>query len=517
MKYKSFFDPATQTEKARPDQVLNNAGGYVFKLSPDEQLKRFLVLGSDQPTYYVNAKKLTIDNAACVAACLQLDARATVNTIISMRTRAPKVNSVLFAYAMACSPKYVSNLQDRAYALEQLKKICWTSTQLFEWVAYVKQFRGWGRALKRAVKLWYMERDERGLALQLTKYRQRDGWTHRDVLRLAHPKVIAERSPYLGWAVGKSTLINDPLIQAFNHVQTLDNPAKVAQAITDNDLSWEHIPTPMLKYPEVWEALLPNMGGTAMLRNLGRMTVNGLLTPLSDASKLVVTKLADTIGMRNIHPISVLLASKTYSAGHGQQGKLTWVPDQSICAALETAFQAAFAEIPVNNSRVMLALDISGSMYAPLQCAPNFSCAEATGVMSMVFAKRFPNHFIMGFSDKFIKLPINSSMSLDRVMEAIRSLNFGPTDCSLPALHATAHKMNVDCFIVMTDNETYYGKTHPYAALQKYRSTNLGKGKQIVMGMTSTGFTIADPLDAHSLDVVGFDSGVLPLTQDFIG
>ena len=44
----------------------------------------------------------------------------------------------------------------------------------------------------------------------------------------------------------------------------------------------------MKQHPEVWEALLPEMGLTAMLRNLGKMTEVGLLGAFSDAERLVV-------------------------------------------------------------------------------------------------------------------------------------------------------------------------------------------------------------------------------------
>jgi 60 kDa SS-A/Ro ribonucleoprotein len=38
------------------NQVENNAGGFVYKLSDVECLKRFLVLGSDTNTFYASAK-----------------------------------------------------------------------------------------------------------------------------------------------------------------------------------------------------------------------------------------------------------------------------------------------------------------------------------------------------------------------------------------------------------------------------------------------------------------------------
>jgi 60 kDa SS-A/Ro ribonucleoprotein len=74
----------------------------------------------------------------------------------------------------------------RRAALNALPEVCRIGTHLFHFAGYVEQFRGWGRALRRAVGEWY-ERRSTKLAYQAVKYRQRDGWTHRDLLRLAHP------------------------------------------------------------------------------------------------------------------------------------------------------------------------------------------------------------------------------------------------------------------------------------------------------------------------------------------
>jgi 60 kDa SS-A/Ro ribonucleoprotein len=48
--------------------------------------------------------------------------------------------------------------------------------------------RGWGRGLRNAVAVgtWNAKPDD--LAHQAVKYQQRDGWSHGDLLRLAHPK-----------------------------------------------------------------------------------------------------------------------------------------------------------------------------------------------------------------------------------------------------------------------------------------------------------------------------------------
>ena len=65
--------------------------------------------------------------------------------------------------------------------------MCRTGTHLFQFATFVEGFRGWGRSLRRAVGRWYAAQPVDALAYQAVKYRQRDGVTHRDLLRLAHP------------------------------------------------------------------------------------------------------------------------------------------------------------------------------------------------------------------------------------------------------------------------------------------------------------------------------------------
>ena len=48
---------------------------------------------------------------------------------------------------------------------------------------------GWGRAHKTAIQKWYaqFETNPDNLARLVTKFKNREGWTHKDVLRLSHP------------------------------------------------------------------------------------------------------------------------------------------------------------------------------------------------------------------------------------------------------------------------------------------------------------------------------------------
>jgi 60 kDa SS-A/Ro ribonucleoprotein len=80
---------------------------------------------------------------------------------------------------------------------------------------------------------------------------------------------------------------------------------------------------------------------------------------------------------------------------------------------------------------------------------------------------------------------------------------------------ARKNKIDVDTFVVYTDNETWAGDVHPVQALRDYRNARWIPAKLVVVGMTSKGFSIADPADAGMLDVVGFDTSTPAVIADF--
>jgi 60 kDa SS-A/Ro ribonucleoprotein len=92
------------------------------------------------------------------------------------------------------------------------------------------------------------------------------------------------------------------------------------------------VPTELLNYPEVWEALLIQMQMTAIIRNLATMTRVGLIKPLSTATRTIEKRITDknALTRARIHPITILSALKTYAQGQGERGKHQWQPIQSI-------------------------------------------------------------------------------------------------------------------------------------------------------------------------------------------
>jgi 60 kDa SS-A/Ro ribonucleoprotein len=272
---------------------------------------------------------------------------------------------------------------------------------------------------------------------------------------------------------------------------------------------------------DIWAALLENMPVTAMIRNLAKMTNVGLLAPLASATKHVVATLNDEARLKKarVHPIAILSALKVYEQGHGERGKLTWTPVRGIVDALDAAFYTAFKAIEPTGKTHLLALDVSGSMTCgAIAGVPGLSPRVASTAMALVTAKLEKEFSIIGFtggSDAVTQLSISPRQRLDDALKVVDGLPFGSTDCSLPMIWAQQRKLPIDTFVVYTDNETWAGNVHPFQALREYRQ-KMGIGaKLIVVGMTATGFTIADPTDAGMLDVVGFDSAAPNIMADF--
>lgn len=514
-----------QNEPADRGQVVNNAGGYVFEITPQARVRRFLTLGTEGGTYYVRAAALTADNAEFLVEYAAEHTAELVREVVEISTsgRAPRPNPALFALAAAAA---LGDVEGRRAALAALPLVARTGTHLFLFAGYAEQFRGWGRGLSRAVANWYLDKPVEDLAYQVVKYRQREGWTHRDLLRLAHPAATDDaRRRLFDWICGRTPDLDGlALVDGFQRAQTAP-VARVPELVREYRLSWEMLPDAALNTPEVWEALLDNgIPQTALLRQLPRLTRLGLLDPLGARTAAICAQLTDPARLRKarVHPVSVLIALRTYAAGRSARGDGTWTPSAPVVDALDAAFYAAFETVRPTGLRHLLALDVSGSMTSSIAGLP-LSAREASAALALVTARTEPRHEIVGFTSasgwrgehSLSPLAISPRQRLDDAVRAVSDLPFGGTDCSLPILHALDQGVEVDVFSVYTDNETWAGSVHPHQALARYRREVNPRAKLVVVGMTATRFSIADPADAGMLDVAGFDAAVPSLLADF--
>lgn len=535
-----------QTEPARPDQVPNSAGGYVFATSDDVALHRFLTLGTEGGTYYATEQKLTREVAGHVLDMARRDAAhvARAAAEVSQAGRAPRNNPALFALAAATALGDTPAARHAAYLL--LPDVARTATHLFTFLNYRRQFAGTSAGLRRAVGNWYLRRDPDQLAYQLVKYRQREGWTHRDLLRQAHPGAVdprrrkyparsrtsvpAEHRAVFDWACGRGVQadILPPVIAAFEQAQA-GSKADWLRLITDAPaFSWEFLPDAALTDAEVWAAMLRagRVPQTALIRQLPRLTRLGVFRDRELLGR-VAGQLVDLDRLRRarVHPIHVLIALRTYAAGRSERGSSTWAPEPRIIDALDEAFYVAYGAVIPSGRRHLLALDVSGSMGMHQASGLPFSCLEASAALAMVTMATEPDTHAVGFTNALhprhvegtglTPLGLSTRQRLDDAVRAVSSLPFGGTDCALPMLYAADQRLEIDTFVVYTDNETWAGKVHPHQALRAYRERSGIDARLVVVALTPTRLSIADPADPLQMDVAGMDKSLPGLLADF--
>lgn len=534
MQYSQHLTNPRQTPQSQPipgreaGMTPNRAGGHVFQSTDLQTLRRFLVLGTEGGTFYASEKELSKEAIKHIQSAVKTHGRAVVDMIVEISDggKAVKNDPAILALALCAS---ADDPVTRKSALEALNAVCRTGMHLFTFAEYVNTQRGWGRGLRQAVGGWYQHKGVNALPYQLIKYRQRGGWTHRDLLRLAHPNpgshgwLDVSMDNLFKWVVGKPweyELIPD-LIKGYALACTCESGAEMVAIINKFKLPWEAVPTQFLKSAQVWKALLPDLPLTALTRNLGRLTSLGVLKPFSEELAIVQAKLDDAnyITKSRLHPMSILIALKQYERGQGDKGSLVWGPISQVVEALDKAFYMAFGNVEPTGQNLMLAIDASNSMTSDVAGVNGLSCRQAAIAQALVTAVVEPSVYIIGFTEgqHVFALPISSRDSLTGAMSKLEMYTKGNgTDCALPALTAARLELNVDAIVMYSDQETWAGHTHPAQALDALRHKLNKPVKLANLAMAYNGYTLSDTSDPNSMDFVGFDTSTPQAVSSFL-
>jgi 60 kDa SS-A/Ro ribonucleoprotein len=518
----------------RSDQVPNRAGGWAFPVDDKVQATRFLILGSADGSYYASPRELTRENVACLdRLCEDGKGPWLVDQIvdISVSGRAPRQDPCIFALAFCLRQ---GDLDTRRKAAGVVPEVCRTGTHLASFAEALKAFpgpnngtTGWSPVVKRAIQSWFESKSDEALAYQLIKYRQRQGWSSRDFLRKARPKPTSAtvRESLLGWAAGhgENVLGSPDIITAFAllHAQPGVTSAEAVKLIRDHRLPWEAVPDRFARDLDVQEALFWNMPMTALVRQLGRLTSIGLLTPGDERAQRVVSRVTseEALSKARIHPLNLYVAAEIYNSGFGMRGKLKWTPIPSITEALGVGFFKAFGNVVPTNKKIVVGVDCSGSMTARVLNVP-MEAREAAFAMAAVTLRTEPNARGVAFSTYAQEFDLHGIESLQELALRTRQIGqqvHGGTDASQPILLAGKQQWEVDAFLTCTDNETWCGRIHPIEALWQYRQASERDTKLISAAFTATSYSVTpDHDDSGTMAMIGFDESLPQLVSDFV-
>nr|XP_015830054.2 60 kDa SS-A/Ro ribonucleoprotein [Nothobranchius furzeri]XP_015830055.2 60 kDa SS-A/Ro ribonucleoprotein [Nothobranchius furzeri]XP_015830056.2 60 kDa SS-A/Ro ribonucleoprotein [Nothobranchius furzeri]XP_054592823.1 60 kDa SS-A/Ro ribonucleoprotein [Nothobranchius furzeri] len=528
------------------NNTLSSAGGACpWEVSDRARLCRFLCYGSEGDMYTARGEgHVTMENAAALLSFLQEGRGAEVVEEVmkfAQEGRAVRLGPTFFALAL-CSQH--PELKTRQAAFKALKVVCQDPAQLFSFIQYKKELKEgmkcgiWGRALRKAVSDWYNEQDALSLAAAVTRCKQREGWTHQDLLRLAHTRpasdAVALISKYVtkGWKEVQAAYADkensDEVIKVLSYLEVVEkvkhsrDETEVCNLIEEHKLEREQLLTTHLKSKQVWRALLKEMPLHSVLKILGKMTSNKLLEPGSLETQTVCDRLQSESALEKakIHPFSILQASENYKRGQGCQGKTKWEADSNILKALDSAFYKSFVNVEPVGKRLLVAVDVSTSLSSIVP-GTAVSTAVAAAAITMIFAQTEADTDVLSFSDgRVVPCSLRPNMTLADVTAELVKFPNSTTDCTLPIAWATGNRKCVDIFIVLTNNPLWTFSASPVETLTKHRLASGANSKLVMCGLTSIGHTIADSEDCGLLNICGFDVGafsvIRSLAQDLI-
>lgn len=514
--------------------VLNNVSRHdsdgKYQLNKWSRLNRFLILGVDRNFYSASQSTRVFENVTVVNECIAESPSKVVAAVrhVLREGLAKNRDACLWTLAQV-------NTQE---AFDAAATYITMSTDLFHFIGFVRQRRGMGKMVHRFIQEWYNSKSDAQLAYQFIKYRQRDGWSHRDVLRLGRPKHREIYRYVTQNQVDTDGIDPDAFNQlvCFNMVMQHQNyNLETSKLVVSGKLPWEALPTNMHNFPEMWEDLMSNnllpMG--AMLRQLRRFVgfhKAGAPGPL----QMATTRLTNETLVRKarLHPMNILNAAMVL---HNEENMQV---NELIMKALDKAFEASMQDYVPTGKRILVGLDISPSMASTPFRGAHFTSSQACAAMLTTFARTEPYLFIVGFAHQIMPLNFNQHDHFLNNAKDATSSQWGWTNCAAPFAYALGRGLGIEAFVVMTDNDTNHvgrssfgrrgyvgigtltdyniGDLSPADALKEYRQRTGIDAKLVVMATDPAPYTIADPNDKGMLDIAGYSPDVFKVATEFI-
>lgn len=541
--------PAPRTPQSQPlpgreaEMQQNPAGGFGFIQSPLGVLERFLILGTTGGTFYVTQRKLTEAIAPAVEQALTETPAESLALIVSVlhHNRAVRPDSALFAlalwFARVPTAERDAVLHGRfgdgtSTLWREVILAIKTGAQLMQFVAYWCDMRGTGRILRTLLRDWYTHKPFGGAAhvarfedieYQMLKYRNRHGFTHRDLLRLGHIKppsdnyrdlfkLVCARDAGKPRPEGVATA-RWQAVDVFDLITSDTTVTSSASLIAQHRLTHDMLPTAALEHDFVWRALAPHMPSHALLRNLATLTRRGVFGP-DVASTDALRELLLRLEIMIVHPLHLLRAQRMYMNGGvgGKSQAKPFDPDNRVVAALSEAITMNFERVAPLNARLLVAVDVSGSMNSPSSVENLFSCRElAIGTACwLVRATHAAGQAarVIGF-DTSVHSMNWVHPKADPITAMREPVSGGGTDAGQPIVHAIVEHIVLDAIILLTDNDSWRGLAHTSELMKRYRQEVNPNAKLIIFSMVTGETVVGDPRSPLDFFLVGWDGSAV--------
>lgn len=300
------------------------------------------------------------------------------------------------------------------------------------------------------------------------------GFRFADVIRLVHPTPKdTTQSDLFKFAIERakdsSAVAPESLKMAENRKKLLSLPKdklrdlviseEGSAALKAAGLTWENVAGEIGLDAKTWEALIPNMGYMALLRNLRNFEQAKVSDKVLDE---VARRLADPEQVAKSRQLPFrFLSAYMATAGIGQQDWYNRAPrfhsSESLRFGypLERALNASLKNVPALKGRTLILVDRSGSMFGSPSKNTQLNFADAAAIFGATLAVRSEDATLVQFGTKPKEVPFTKDGSVLPLLERFEGM--GMTDTTLAV--NTFYREGYDRVVLITDEQHngYYG------------------------------------------------------------
>lgn len=327
---------------------------------------------------------------------------------------------------------------------------------------------------------------------------QSKAWRMGDVVELTHPKPNGNSDLlyYLLEVRHHPDSVNLPesltLIRKARELDALPVEERRSRLKEAGEvMGWERL-SGWLQGPmdaQAWEAVIPQMGYMALLRNLRNFDQAEIS---KEAQTYIIGKLSDPeeVAKSRQFPLRFISAWKSVTS-------MTWGP------AIEQALEHSVRNVPALGGRTLVMIDVSGSMNGSYSERGTALAWESAATFGIALAKAAEKPDVVLFRDQVIQLDIPKGVSVLRAVEQVRPYVGGGT-YTMQALEQSYQ--GHDRVVILTDEQAHDGGDIGVPVpiytfnLAGYRVGHLPSGRDdrhTFGGLTDAGFRAIEILESH--------------------
>jgi 60 kDa SS-A/Ro ribonucleoprotein len=428
--FKGMFTPKAD--------VINEAGGKAYNLSPKQALAQYAATGCFNQTFYTDAGEQL---AKVLELANEVDAEFVAKTAVYAREKG-------FMKDMPALLVAILSTKDKPLFEKVFPRVIDNGKMLRNFVQMMRSGvtgrKSLGSMPKRLVREWFETRK----AEQIFKQSVGQTPSFADVLKMVHPKPSdAEKEALYGYFIGREIDADKlpAIVKSYERFKTGDSkevPDVPFQMLTALPISAND-----------WAQIAANAGWQMTRMNLNTFERHGVFNDRKTV-EIIANRLRNTEAIRKarVFPYQLLVA---YSAAT-QNAKIP----REITEALQDAMETATENVPRIDGKVYVFPDVSGSMHSPVTGFRKGSttavrCIDAAALVAATILRKNPTAKVVPFSDNVVEAILNPRDSVMTNAQKLAALPSGGTNCSAPLARLNREKAKADLIIYVSDNESW--------------------------------------------------------------